>query len=375
MHRCPYRPYGPYRPFCFVALALASILAAADEAPIKAFCVDFNWGPGGENGFAPPGLWADASPEEHVAWYAGLGVNTIQTFAVSCNGYAWYKNGLVPEQPGLERDFLTEVVRLGHARGMRVMAYFCVGSNTRWAKENPDFSYGAPSQPHLFYSDRYLDFLAASIRDAVEKTGIDGFMIDWVWNPDKARADQNGGAWKPAEKELYAQLMGEPFPGEAQLSDAQKTAYDRASITQCWKRIRDAAPDSVIWLSCNDLNHPSVVDSPLLREVDWIMNEHPDPERLAKVIAAATDRQRVIQCIVGWGDQHNAYAVVTNKEFPTRDFYGFARPGDNSLPLPIQEYLDKPIESFSGNDKNIATLARFYNGLLDASPVAPAPPE
>jgi len=354
--------------FCLVAVGLASTLAAADDAPIKAFCVDFNWGPGGENGFAPPGLWANASPAAHVAWYAGLGVDTIQTFAVSCNGYAWYKNGLVPAQPGLEHDFLTEVVRLGHARGMRVMAYFCVGSNTRWAKENPHYSYGAPSQPHLFYSERYLDFLAASIRDAVEKTGIDGFMIDWVWNPDKARADQNSGAWKPAEKELYAQLVGAPFPGEAQLTDEQKTVYDRASITRCWQRIRDAAksaaPDCVIWLSCHDLNHPSVVDSALLREVDWIMNEHPDAERLAKVLAAATDRQRVIQCLVGWGDQHNAYAVVTNKDFPTRDFYGFARPGENSLPLPIQEYLDKPIESFSGNDKNIATLARFYNGLL-----------
>ena len=61
----------------------------ATEA-IRAFCIDFNWGPGGPNGFAPPGLWADADPEQHLAWYAGLGANVIQTFAVSCNGYAWY---------------------------------------------------------------------------------------------------------------------------------------------------------------------------------------------------------------------------------------------------------------------------------------------
>jgi hypothetical protein len=29
---------------------------------IKAFCSDFNWGPGGRNGFAKPGLWASRSP-------------------------------------------------------------------------------------------------------------------------------------------------------------------------------------------------------------------------------------------------------------------------------------------------------------------------
>jgi lysophospholipase L1-like esterase len=61
-----------------------------NESPIKAFCIDFNWGPKGINGFAGPGVWADASPEDQVRWYEGLGANVIQTFAVSCNGYAWY---------------------------------------------------------------------------------------------------------------------------------------------------------------------------------------------------------------------------------------------------------------------------------------------
>ena len=101
---------------------------------IKSFCIDFNWvhlepRPGSPNSaeemFAPPGHWADASPQEHVAWYEALGANTIQTFAVSCNGYAWYKGGFVPPQPGLKHDFLPEVVRLGHQKKMLVMGYFC----------------------------------------------------------------------------------------------------------------------------------------------------------------------------------------------------------------------------------------------------------
>jgi len=103
--------------------------------------VDFNWYQGA---FAPPGHWAEASPEEHVRWYEALGANTIQTFCVSCNGYAWYKGGLVPPQPGLKHDFLTEMVRLGHRRNMLVMGYFCIGANTRWGREHPDLSYGAP---------------------------------------------------------------------------------------------------------------------------------------------------------------------------------------------------------------------------------------
>ena len=89
--------------FLGVLFCIAPCALAAEEA-IKAFCVDFNWGPGGDNAFAGPGHWGDADPATHVAWYEGLGVNTIQTFAVSCNGYAWYKDGEVPEQPNGSRN-------------------------------------------------------------------------------------------------------------------------------------------------------------------------------------------------------------------------------------------------------------------------------
>ena len=63
----------------------------------------------------------------------------------------------------------------------------------------------------------------------------------------------------------------------------------------------------------------------------------------------------------------DALSAVTNPNPPTRDFYGFAKPGDSSLPLPIEEYLSKPIDAFEGNDRNIATLARYYNGRLETS--------
>ena len=114
---------------------------------LKAFSIDFNWGPGAPH-FAEPGLWADASPAAHVQWYQDLGANVIQTFCVSCNGYAWYKNGVVPEQPGLQTDFLREQVRLGHAAGMLVMGYFCPGANTLWGQRHPALIQRGPNRAH-----------------------------------------------------------------------------------------------------------------------------------------------------------------------------------------------------------------------------------
>ena len=54
---------------------------------IRAYDTDFNRGEGGLNGFAKPGLLADADPTDHVYMYKDLGCNVIQSFAVACNGY------------------------------------------------------------------------------------------------------------------------------------------------------------------------------------------------------------------------------------------------------------------------------------------------
>ncbi len=167
---------------CAGATTYAQVKPNAFKEGIKAYCIDFNWGEGGPNSFARPGLWADADPKEHVAWYKSLGTNVIQTFAVAHNGYAWYKDGVVPEQPGLKHDFLTDMVRLGHDEGMMVMGYFCVAANTRWGQLYPKESYGIPHDGHIPLTKKYNAYLCSAITDAFKKTDMDGFMLDWFFH-------------------------------------------------------------------------------------------------------------------------------------------------------------------------------------------------
>ena len=333
---------------------------------IRAFCIDFNWGPGGPNGFAPPGLWADANPQEHLAWYAGLGANVIQTFAVSCNGYAWYQGGKVPAQPGLRHNFTSELVQLGHARGMKVMGYFCVAANTRWGKEHPDLSYGTPATFHLPLTDTYLDYLAEAITDALEKTKMDGFMVDWLWNPsDEARKLATGGKWLKAEQELFTQLTGKPFPAEGQPTPEDRLLYEQKATERCWRRIHDTAkrvkPNCIIWLSCHEVRSPHFLNTSVFTEADWLMDESGTPEAMRETAARLGPRTRSLLCLVGWGDRHDARKILSDPANRVYGIYGFSKPGTNSLPLPIGDYLGKPMNSFSGNDRNIAALARWYN--------------
>ena len=351
-------------PFLLLIFAISRVLLA-EERPrdeIKAYSIDFNWGEGGPNGFARPGLWADADPALHVAWYKALGANVIQTFCVSCNGYAWYKNGVVPEQPGMKHDFLPEVVRLGHKEGMRVMGYFCIGSNTKWGKDHPDLSYGFPEQPsHPLYR-RVPVLPEPPFATPSRKTGIDGFMIDWIWQPDRKAT---GGKWLDCEKKLYAQLMGRAFPGEDKLTGPEEVAFGRKAIERCWITIHKAAketnPACIIWLSIFNPTHPHVVNSRMYKEVDWLMNEGGDMERIKEVRPMIGSHTRLITCLANWnGKDPTAIVPAALKE--GIGLYGFTKPQANSL-VPLEPCLVQPVSKLHGDARNIAALARVYHGV------------
>ena len=328
---------------------------------IISYCLDFNWGEGGPNAFAAPGLWADANPKDHFKWYKELGANTIQTFIVSCNGYAWYKNGVVPEQPGLKHDFLPELVELGHKEGMKVMGYLCIGSNTRWGMENPEYSYGYPTDRHIPYTQKYKNYLDSIIRDAINKTGIDGFMIDWFYQPN--RSSRNGN-WLASEKELYLQLMGHPFPGEDKLSEKDYDKYSRLAIEDCWNTIykatKETNPNAIIWLTAFDITHPHYVNSKMFQEVDWLMNEEGDLNKIDSIKNMVGNHTQLITCIAKW-NKKDAKEVVVSAVKADIGLYGFTRPDPNSLKPYMDHYYESPIDSLTTDNRTIAIFARVFN--------------
>lgn len=344
---------------CMTPIKKQTLIESKD---IKAYCIDFNWGDGGPNAFAEPGLWADADPAKHVKWYKDLGVNVIQTFAISSNGYAWYKNGVVPEQPGLKYDFLPEVVRLGHKEGMLVMGYFCVAANTRWGQLHPDESYGTPSDGHIPLTLDYLDYLGNAIEDALVKTGMDGFMIDWLFHgpihPGKRLK------WLPCEQQMWKELMQGEFPGIENISMEQENEFARRSVDRCWEHIRISAKkvksDCIIWLSCYDLNHPQMVGSKIFKEIDWLMNEAGDIATIRKVQSVIGEDTKLITCLALWNNSDPVEVVPAAQKLGV-GLYGFTKPKENSLMPSMKKYLSQPIDSFKGDEKNIATLVRTYN--------------
>ena len=353
----------------------SGLTSAAPEATgpatmneIKAYCLDFNWqGSGRRKKVANPGFMKDADPKAVVAWHKAIGSNVIQTFCVAYNGYAYYRNDITPEQPGLKHDFLRDVVKLGRAEGMAVMGYFCIAANPRWATENPTLAYDISDNYHIPYTDEYLAYLTAAITDAVKTTGIDGFMIDWVWQPARKAG---GGKWIDAEKKLYQQLMGEPFPGEDKLTPAQDLAYSRKAIDRCWKTIRKAAKDAnprcVVWLTCNQIKHPHIVNSDMFREIDWLMAETGDNKALKEIRGMVGPHTRLITCLAAWNNADPAVVIPEAIEHGL-GLYGFCQPAAANGTIPLDKIFPHQVGMLTGDQRNIGALARAYLGKsLDA---------
>lgn len=350
----------------FIALfSGCAVNPTISEKPIQAFCIDYNWGPGGAHGFAKPGLWADANPKEQIKWYEDMGCNTIQTFAVSCNGYAWYKNGIIPEQPGLKFDFLTEMVKIGHKKNMKVFGYFCVGANNKWEEDHPDLCYRMDGQ-QIPFTTQYIDYLSASIEDAIKKTDMDGIMLDWFYNPGGGKDPLPPLRWLPCEQVMYQELMDRPFPGKDKITSEIELDFRRKAIDRAWKRIREITkktkPDCIIWLTAYDVNSKEYAGSDMLKEIDWLMNEAGDIASTEAVRSLVGSQTKLITCPASW-NQKDPTKAVSHAIKAKIGLYGFTKPVVGFSMLPVDAYLTEPIDSLKGGARNIAILARVYKGL------------
>lgn len=288
---------------------------------IKAFSADFNSDLLGRP--ASPGLYAHAQAGDHIKWNKEMGVNTIYSFCMSLNGYAWYRSSLAPVTPGMKGDFLKEMVRLGHDQGMAVHGYFCLASNPWYTLRYPDEEVPFPpgdKRQNLPLTKKYLDYVCRCMEEASKANDIDGFLIDWFYEIEPT--------WCPAERKLYRELMGETFPGEDKIDGSLTLEFRRRAIARAWKQIREAVKsvrDSII-ICVNVPFTPekfSVFEGQaIMRECDWFLSESPELENACWVKNQVGDKP-VLYNLTGWsGHDPRVWEKALKKGF---HLFGYAK--------------------------------------------------
>lgn len=346
----------------FIPCGQAKNTDTKTDKPIHAFCIDFNWTGNGYASLALPHEHAKADAKEHLNWYKNHNVNTIQTFCVSHNGYAWYDSKIAPKIHGLKSNFLKELVDLGHKEGMRVMGYFSPGTNVRWLKENPSEVYDNNGMFHIVYTKKYLNYLSSVITEAVEETAIDGFMIDALFTAPRESTEKM--KWMPCEQKMFVELFNEPFPGVEKMTPDMELEFKRRSVERCWDTIytsaKKANPNCIVWLTCHDLTHPQLSpDSKIYKQADWLMNENSDPEYIKKVRSLVGAKTKLIQCISGWAN-HKASDLMKHSASDNMGYYGFAwADTKTTLPYTLESAGDNA--RYKRNAENIKAMKEFYS--------------
>jgi hypothetical protein len=334
---------------------------------MKMFCIDVNsdalWQP------AAPGLFANATPAQHMQWYRELGANAIQAFCVSLNGYAWYRSRVAPVTPGMYGgDFLKELIALAHAEGMAVHGYFNLAGNTWYRNHSGEtrlLTSAIDWRKNICLTTQYLDYFCRMAEEAVRLNELDGIFIDWF--------EAIEPLWIPAEQQMFQELMGRPFPERPAgmpraitapgfglacmpgfLSPEETLAFRRAATERAWNRIRTAIksvrPECGIWLNVPFLEpaEPLWVGSPILKETDMMLTERCDL-RIARWLREETGDKPVLVNLGGLGTYGlDDWRAIVREGF---HLYGFCRcEADTGLPnLEAHSQLGQVREAFQAS--------------------------
>jgi hypothetical protein len=216
------------------------------------------------------------------------------------------------------------------------------------------------------FTNHYLDYLCASIEDAIKKTDMDGFMIDWFYNPGGGRNPLPPLRWIKCEQVMYQELMNQPFPGKDDITPEIELNFRHKAIDRAWKRVRETTSntksDCIIWLTAYEPNSKEYINSDMLKKVDWLMNEAGDIAGTEAMRNLSGNQTKLLTCLANWNKQ-DPIEVVNHARKENIGFYGFTRPVNGSMMPPIDYYLRKPIDSYEGDELNLAVFARIYNDL------------
>jgi hypothetical protein len=92
------------------------------------------------------------------------------------------------------------------------------------------------------------------------------------------------------------------------------------------------------------------------------LNEAGDTSTTASAQAMLGKQTKMITCLANWNGQ-DAAVVIPDAVRKNIGLYGFTKPVLGSIMPPVDYYLSHHPDSLNADARNIALLARTYNGL------------
>jgi hypothetical protein len=181
-------------PRCVLLLLGAMALFGQPRVPkltetYRHYCFDFNWVDKLDRAGKPLSDYSKLSAQDHIHALEAMHANSLMVFTMSITGYTFYDSKVGERHPTLNYDYLKEMIRLGHQRGIAMELYVpttwadrLVQRNPSWGVRNPDGSllaslYGGY---HPDINSPAALWYAAMLRELFPAYGAEGFFADGI---------------------------------------------------------------------------------------------------------------------------------------------------------------------------------------------------
>lgn len=267
-----------------VTLVLSALLAFAGLPSSPAFAAPASqwrsvWVDAFNPGLSSPQQIAQVVADAKAANYNTLLVQTVRRFDCFCNQSTYPRSATIGTPAPF--DPLAEMIRQAHAAGLRVHAWFNVGTlwNSATAPVDPTHVYNAhgpsASGTNRWLDKRYdgvefvgsnsyvdlanpavVDYVAAGVGSIVDNYDVDGINLDYIRYPDRS-GTLAGNDWGYSATSLQRFAAATGRTGKPLPSDAQFSQWRRDQVTDLVRRVSRtlAAADPSVVLSVNAISY------------------------------------------------------------------------------------------------------------------------
>lgn len=205
---------------------------------------DINWVDKLDRNGKPFADYSSLSAEEHLKHLVNMNADSLLVFVMPISGYMFYDSKIAERHPNLKYDYLKEMIRLGHQRGIAMELYLPTMYNDRLVQKNP--SWGIRNPDGSLYQSLYggyhpdpnspaADWYVRIINELVPAYKAQALFLDAI---SFMRYGQSEFTVK-----RFFQDVGRVYPKSLK-EDPDWRATLRWEVTQMenyWRKLRDAA--------------------------------------------------------------------------------------------------------------------------------------
>ena len=187
--------------------------------------------------------YSKVSATDHIDQLVAMHADSLMVFTMSISGYMFYDSKVGKRHPGLHYDYLKDMIRLGHEKGIAMELYvptvwadWLVQQHPSWGYRTPDgelytASYGGyHPDPNSPASDWFVDV----IRELIPAYGGDAFFADGISFPRYGQSEFTVAKFKKDVGRDYPQSLAADPDWRATVR------WEAQQVENFWKKLKDA---------------------------------------------------------------------------------------------------------------------------------------